>query len=694
MGRPKDRRERELDRAQEVLDKSLNRRDGERAMEALLRLPEALRRPYLEKVAPLFALDVQRAQSAHDSGRLSRFAAQAAQEPGILAAVSGPAVFEVRWALLWGAAQRGDFAAAEGHMDGLQPDLEKQSPALLAWLSAWVRGRGVIPVGDVLPLLPAGSERLGYERKTRARAPEPPTTPEQVEPAVITAAATLRPLDFRALMLDWVRQLPAPLSHAVRVVSGKLAMREALRSAPERRHHAPLSLLVALASLPPAAPGAPPQPLKELAEEVLLGLRIANACRGDELVAEEARLVSSLALLAAREPAHRALVLAYVATLRFPMSARQRASELYEALLALEPDPEILAAAIEHFMKQGEEAGPPPRFLLDTLVRVVERPAAQTSAWLRALEQPRQVAVLAFLAEEAPPPLGLDLADRAFAEADPQLRQALGELVAQLIEALPSSDSQAGPPLRTVGDAQKLMRKLDVPLELRLLFQDLPPQMPLPEPLRREFLRTMRLEGYGERGGYDRRQQAEVQRFAARMLGVSRSFAGLAIKAAPSEQAALETAWTYLEHVTQIDDALTFLWHADDAHRPKVVVAVLEQTLSRFGNDGNALAHAVSRLDQEDAPPLVRRPFARALLLADSRFTGARSSEYREALSLAKRLVPARERRALGLPVQSQKAKSAKQPRTGSQRKGSRSSNQPVAVSAAGEQQLNLSEIF
>src|SRR3990167_6546811 len=105
MGRPKDRKERELERAQEVLDKSLNRRDGERAVQALLLLPKAVRIPYLARVAPLFAIEVQWAQSAHDLGRLSRFAAQAVKEPELLTALAGPAVLEVRWALVWGAAQ-------------------------------------------------------------------------------------------------------------------------------------------------------------------------------------------------------------------------------------------------------------------------------------------------------------------------------------------------------------------------------------------------------------------------------------------------------------------------------------------------------------------------------------------------------------------------------------------------------------
>jgi hypothetical protein len=696
MGRPKDRKERELERALEVLDKSIKRRDGERAVEALLLLPTAVRMPSLAAVAPLFAIEVQRAQAAHDLGRLSRFAAQAVKEPGLLAALARPAIPEVRWALLWGAAQRGDFAAAEGHLHELQPDLEKQTPTLLAWLSAWVRGRGAIPDAGALPPLPAESERLGYDRRTRARAPEPPTRPEQVEPAVITAAATLRPLDFRALMLDWVRSLPAPLAHAVRVLAGKLAMREALRCAPERRHHAALSLLAAMASLPPATSGAAPQRVEELAEEVLLGLRIANAGRGGDFVAEEARLVSSLVLLAVQDPAHRRVVIAYVATLRFPAALQQRAAELHEKLLALEPDPELLATAIEHYMKQDESAGPPPGFLVDTLARLVERPAAETAAWLRALAPARQASLFAFLRDEAPPALGLDLADRAFADADAQLRHALAELVVHLIEALPSGDPQALSRVRTVGDYLKLMRRLDqeVPFELQILLQDLPPHLPFPEPLRRELSQALRREGRGAGGGYDSRQRAEVQRFSARMLVASRSFAGLAIKAARSEKDALETARSYLDQVTQIDDALTFLWHAYEAGRNQVYPAIIEQTLSRFGHDENALARAVYRLDQEDAPLPFLKPFARALLVIEIRFTGDRSPEYRMALSIAKRLVPARERRALGLPGSPPKARSTRKPKAGAGRQSSRTSKEPAVVPAAGERQLDLSEIF
>lgn len=698
MGRPKDRKEREIERAHDVLDKSIKRRDGEPALEALLQLPPTARLPYLAAVAALFAVAVGRAQSAHDLGRLSKFAAQAAQEPRLLDALPSPAILEVRWALLWGAAQRGDFAAATDHLLALQPDLEKQAPSLLAWLSAWVQGRGVIADATHLPALPpllTERDRLGHDRRLRARPPDPPQAPEQVEPAVILAAATLPTQDFRALMFDWIHQLPPKLAYAVRVLSGKLALREVLRCAPERRHHAPLSLLTAMATLPPATPDRVPERVCELAEDVLLGLRVANAYRS-ELGPEETRRLSSLVLLAVQDPAHRGVVMAYVATLRFPASAQKQALDLYEALLRLELHLELLATAIKQFMKPHEGNGPPPRFLLDALAGLLQRPAEESSAWLRTLDSARQAAVLAFLRDEAPPALGLDLADRALSDADAQLRHALAELVVLLIEALPDFDPQALSQMRTVGDCLKLVRRLDLPVphDLMIMLSELPPQLPVPEEMQWEVRQALRFERRRTNGGYDSRQQAEVQRFCARMLFASRSFAGLAIKAARSDKEAIETARSYLLQVTQIDDALVLLRHADEANRSPLYPVIVAGALDRFGKDAKALAHAVCRLEQEDAPRPFLQAFARALLLVDQQLTDGKSPDYLRALAIARRVVPARERRLLGLPVSPAKTKPKKKPKTDAKAQRSRTAQKSDARPPVIEQQLDLLEIF
>lgn len=684
MGRPKDGKERELRRAREELAKGLQRHDGGRAAEALVQLPPDARTAHLAEVASLFAAEVQRAQAARNQAELAKLSAAAAQEPRLLAAISGMARLAVSWALLWGAARRSDWTAVAEFAEWLRPELAQRSPALARWLDAWVRTQGAIPAAEELPPLPAGDERLGYERVPLLRAPAAPETAEQVEPAVLTAAATLRPPDFRALMFTWTRSLPPPLGRAVRGIAGQLAMYEALRGAPSRRHLAPLSLLAAMAVEPPTKPSQPPALITELGSEVMLGLRLLNACRGNEMTAEEARLFSALLLAAAQDPQQRERVIAYAATLRFPPEAHAQAAKLHEQLLSSDPNPDrpLWANAVEQWM-QAEVAGPPPSWLLRALERLAAGPGVELAGWLHGLDPTRRSAVFDFLVDEAPPLLGLDLADRAWAAAEPRLRPELARLVVSLIEALPDDDAHSISSVRTVGDCLKLMERLsadDSMLAERAL-RELPPQLPLPEDLRHSLTRAMRREGLlRDEESFDKQQRGQIQRFAERLLPESRGFAELALRAAPSEADAARVARSHLEHAAAIEDALALLYLAYTMDRRHTQAAIIECALGRWGKDAAALARALLRLHDEAAPRPIQLPFARALLQADREFTGDRNVLYMAALCMSHRLVPAKERKALGIPNLRSVKPAGKQ--TSARPRATKSSKKPAAKPA------------
>jgi len=722
MGRPKDRKQRELRRAEEELEKGIERHDGERAAAALLHLPPVARTPHLPAVATLYATEVERAHATHNQGKLGKLLDCAREEPRLLEVLPAPALLATSWVLLLSAAQRGDFATAASHLERLRPDLAQRAPVLLTWLSAWVEGEGVIADTKALPPLPSRDERLGYETVPLSRAPSPPDAAENVEPAVLKAAATLRPPDFRRLMHEWTRTLPATFARQVRVLAGQLSLREALLAAPERHYLAPLSLLATMAAETAAKPGREPALVPELTGEVLLGLRVLNACRGETMTAEEAHALSRLVLLAAQDPQHRALMTAYVSTLHLPLELGQRAAELYEKLLTLAPDPALWTSAVEHWLK-SREAGPPPKWLQKSLEQLASRPSLDIAAWLRGLEIARQNAVFVYLTNHAPPRLGLELADRAWAGADPRLRHELGTLIVTLIESLPGTATQLPSRVHTVEDCLRLVECLEgeVPPELEELLRTLPPWLPIPEQLRGLLSQAIARDSLlRDHGAASDELFAEVERFADRLLPESHAFAELAMLVAPDDEEAFRRARRHLEHSPVIESAMSLLFAAYVDQRKQLESKLIEYTVDRWSSDAATLARALLQLQDEDAPRPIMRPFARALLLADAKFTGVRDLEYMSAIYLAYRLVPARERKALNIPElypekqpkkhpkKQAKKHPKKQPSSSAGAKKSRKAApepaakrqpprraiQPAAGSRSGRMQLDLPEGF
>ena len=142
MGRPKDKRDRLIERAQAEIQRALARQDGGGAAEHLLHLPRELRAEMLPALVPLLAAEIRRAAAAGELGRLSQWAARVESEPRLLSGVSAGALDAVGadalFALVVGGLRAREYPRAERLLALLTPYLRDRGPRLLAWLQALV----------------------------------------------------------------------------------------------------------------------------------------------------------------------------------------------------------------------------------------------------------------------------------------------------------------------------------------------------------------------------------------------------------------------------------------------------------------------------------------------------------------------------------------------------------------------------
>lgn len=159
------------------------------------------------------------------------------------------------------------------------------------------------------------------------------------------------------------------------------------------------------------------------------------------------------------------------------------------------------------------------------------------------------------------------------------------------------------------------------------------------------------------------------------------AIARLALKGAATEQEAVAAVRASFAGVTRIADALDLLLSSSLSPYVPASDETVAQALLRFGHDPIAMAEAVEHL--EDAPRALVLPFATVLLQLESRHPEIKPPEVLAALRLAKRLIPAHQRRALGLPAPAVQAKdSLPKPAARRSKTATLSAPQPVKPAA------------
>ncbi|MHB8874234.1 MAG: DUF6109 family natural product biosynthesis protein, partial [Myxococcaceae bacterium] len=414
----------------DAVAKGLARKDAERAATALLKLSPEERTGLLPAVAALVRGDIAAAHGRGDWSRLGFWAARADREPRLLGD-GGAQAAEARWPLVWAAGRGKDFPRALRLWQPLHSELRERGPVLAGAVDAWLLSEGR-PGPEALagvPRAPPPDQRLGYE-PVRKRAPiARPDCVAAVEQAVLACCA-LEPWPvFAETARGWVERSSPEVGLAVRVLAGRLAVREQLRrtAACGRGPSAPAVLLAALAK--------PPEALAALATEVLVSFRLlASAGRGRPFESEEeARPFCALAEVAFGLPAQRLLVTEAVVGRLFGAGAARAGLRLLERILAASNQPALALKALRLWSLARSEGPAAPAWLAQAWRRLAGgEPGALTA--LLARQEPKEARETLQLASDSLPlDLGEAVIDALWAGATPELRHQLAEMVRALV---------------------------------------------------------------------------------------------------------------------------------------------------------------------------------------------------------------------------------------------------------------------
>ena len=273
MGR--DDEDKRVRRAREQIDKALARQDVELAVDAVMALDKAARKPLLTLVSPLLRRRLPDLQQARAWARLHTLAARAEQEPRLLTQEADDAALAAaRWPLFLACMRARDFARAGRYWQSLADYVASSAPGLARALRAWIDGQGQIDSScladlalDRMPGLAALDPCLATQAPSRPRPalPAAPASTAQVEDALCSLFAT-QPLSIVTDTLRaWLDNAPTPLAKALRTQAGSLATRDLLF-----RASAGTSLAEAGQALARMAEGA----ADDLAEGLLLATRL------------------------------------------------------------------------------------------------------------------------------------------------------------------------------------------------------------------------------------------------------------------------------------------------------------------------------------------------------------------------------------------------------------------------------------
>ncbi len=674
--------ERQHKRAIEHLTKMMEREDAEGAVAVLLRLPSEERDERVAGVAALLAREIGKAHDRAAWDRLAQCAAWVEREPRLVTAVAredGAAVAAI-WPLFWGCARSAQWERAERQWARIRSELVRRAPELVAALDVWVSARGRPDQHAlaqlVIPELPAGDPRLGYEPVGRARELAPPSVPRsagEVERAVIAACATRPWRRFADLMVDWIRQTSGAARTSIAVLAGQLAMRELLqracagpqlgpppgassarsagkagpsgrearagRSGHERAVREPARLLVQVIRATSA---------DDLAGEALLAFRVllTQVPRRGLEAGELARDLVGVARVILRYPQHRSLVAHVWVHTPVLASACKSVLELCEDLTAVAPDVAVCAKAARVWLRAKEMENEnddvtPPDWLCRGFGQAFERPA-EILAWLRDAEQACRQEMLDFVRRKLPIEMGADLVDRAWQGADEPLRQDL----CGIVRALLARSGQRGRASRGVPSMAALLALVHqvessegrrAHREIRSLLN-----AAQGDPEIRQVLFDM-LEDMVDHECAVSPAAAELwRRFEQRLLPYSEAFLAIALSVARTSQERRSAVERYLGGRKDIESRLEVLRHLAGTGDRALARAVEGRLVAGYRDDVEALARGFGYAFANGAPASLYRALAAALVEADSAHPGQRSDMVEKLLRSARLLLAPR----------------------------------------------------
>ncbi len=716
MGRPKDAKERLWQRAAEDVDRALRRKDAPGAAEHLLTLPKDRRDPLLPQVMALFHADVLRSHAEGSIAGLTRWAVWADAEPRFLMGRE-PALL---WCLLMGTLHSKDWQRSRRLLDLNLPDLSRRSPALLAWLEAWIEHRGQIPPvqAAALPKLPKQKEipqtdpRLGYE-PARAAPPIPvPRTGEEAARSVRRLfRSERRPSALRDMLTQW-RRLSPETAEAIAIQAVPLLLREALLATqaepdpPGAKGRARLAAAVPLLAVAELVVGAP----TELSADIFLALRLSSAALPVDLWPNKADgsleallVLLSVAGVAVRYPEHRQAVADRLAGTdlpqEMPKETLDRALPVLQTLLAHIQTPALAVKALSLWALDAGTPdgglGPAPNWLAGVL-RQVAADGDALAAYLRRARSKERARFLGVVGISLPTQVGELILARGLESADEEGRREFGGLLMTLLDREDPGDIDAlarerglAPERATFSELFFLMQQsgLDFAPGMKMSIRMMPPKDRLPMQLWSVYL-SLKLNG-GLAPPYGPVKRSLLARFQDRLLPYRVELLQLAFSQTPGQTDRLRLIDVFLAGRSDIEARLQVLKVLCCPNcEPNLYRVVEDRMVTEYGRDPLALSRALLRMEETGVKDAGMRALANALIEADRNFAGRRTPEYEKALYLTQRLAARMKVKTKAMkpravkPKAPAKAKEAKAPAKAKEAKMPAKAKEPKAPSA------------
>ena len=623
------REERQRQQALRELATALARRDAERAVSALLRLPAPDRSAGLADAAPLFRATVAKEFREGSWSRLVFWAARAEREPRLLTLnAAADEEREARWALLWGAAHSREWARARLHLSAILAHLP---PPLATALQAYLAADGAPGPDLFLALRPPrpgrpADPRLGYDPRQRAArrgaAPRAPARAEEVEPAVLASRALLGPAEFAATIEKWAdgapQLAPALLASATRLIAGDLCAQLAAGAPAWEAARAVARWWRRL--------GTP----TELAAEATLALRAAGAAargRSQVLGRDEARAFSEIVRAAALFPGLRGAAVALAAHTPFALEARSIALAMLEELCEHPDGSPLLLTALTAWVSAPDPGASPPGWIERGFSQLLDRPG-ELARCLRQVPLGTQQVVVA----TAPAALRVADAERfldqAWSWADEDAKRALldgfDELLARVRVA------QEGTPELPPALLREMMRGVAAEMGMDLDEQELREMLKLPAA--RQLAGGMMADMMTGSGGWLPGAARHLwDRFIERIMPYRISYLETALQNSKGKVERDRAAERYLGD--RGGDALAMLEAIRSAEHEKCQLAskaMLERLVGRLEGDREGLARALLEAGRWRLRRGVRGPLARAFAAADAQASARGQPESRE----------------------------------------------------------------
>ncbi|HEX2572603.1 MAG TPA: DUF6109 family natural product biosynthesis protein [Polyangia bacterium] len=635
------RRESRVRHIERRIHEELARGDVVGVTTRLLHLPAPERAPFMGAVARMVRGEIAQAQAQATWHQLTYWAARYEREPGLVeAGASDGEGLAAHWALFWGCARAGEWRRAGEHWAQVREPFSAQAPELAQALSQYVEG-----LGNFEPLfgpelsswvtktsLPGkGEDPRGTRSDVRSsrRLPPPPTSLEEIEPALLECYRTAGFSRFQNVVLDWLPRVPAVYQRTIRRLAVPLAVRTQLERITTPALNDRWSWVpAAFASRLLCEEAAPP----ELAEEALLLFRMLSAelarrIQKEESLRDELHALVSVAEAAMLYPQHRRLVEAALTRgpqgdLSLTIESIRLLLPLFERLLRIEASVPLWRRALQlwYAAHELEHQKVPPRWLDETLERLLKTPE-KWIVWLRTCDPEARAEDLVAFSDLLSVPLCADLVDVLWGAvgtaggADADLGVELSQMVLHLLER--QQRARRGP-----AGSSKMSQRLLVALAAERGFDlsELPEQFiqfALNEtPQGREIQRQLEDAAPIEPDELDDAERALWARFRERVLPYDVDFLEIALCEERSPAKRKQLVARFLGPRNDIEVQLKLLRDAYNEERARAQNALERYILEQHAVAPASLARGLKVARDQGAPLGLQRQLATALLAA------------------------------------------------------------------------------